>query len=154
MNPNRNRVAASGETRGPASTPVTVSRRSIDDLIDEARALLPPRPSPPEALRLMRSGAMLIDIRGDDQRRRDGLIPGAHVIPRNTLEWRCDPSSRWRHPAIRDHEQHVVLICDEGFQSSLAAANLQRLGLHRATDVQGGFRAWRSAGLPVLPASS
>ena len=125
---------------------------SIDALLSDARAALPARPSPPEALRLMRSGALLIDIRGDDQRRRDGLIPGAHVIPRNTLEWRCDPSSRWRHAAIRDHEQHIVLICDEGFQSSLAAATLQRLGLHRATDVQGGFQAWRAAGLPVLPA--
>jgi rhodanese-related sulfurtransferase len=133
---------------------VEQTRRSIDDLLNEARDMLPARPSPAEALRLMRSGAMLIDIRGDDQRRRDGLIPGAHVIPRNSLEWRCDPSSRWRHAAIRDHEQHVVLICDEGFQSSLAAANLQRLGLHRATDVQGGFQAWRKAGLPVLPAGS
>ena len=127
---------------------------SIDALLSEARAALPARPSPPEALRLMRSGAVLIDIRGDDQRRRDGLIPGAHVIPRNSLEWRCDPSSRWRHAAIRDHEQQIVLMCDEGFQSSLAAATLQRLGLHRATDVQGGFQAWRAAGLPVLPAGS
>lgn len=128
------------------------SAKSVDTLLAEARQMLPPRPLPAEAHRmLVAEGALLIDIRGDDQRHRDGLIPGAVVLARNSLEWRCDPESEWCDPAIQTHDQLIVLICDEGFQSSLAAANLQRLGLHRATDVQGGFQAWRAAGLPVTP---
>ena len=127
------------------------SYKSIDELLAEARALLPARPSPSEAYSLVTTGALLIDIRGDDQRRRDGLIPGALVLARNSLEWRCDPTSQWRDAAIHDHDQHILLICDEGFGSSLAAANLQQLGMRRATDVQGGFQAWRAAGLPVTP---
>jgi len=75
------------------------------------------------------------------------------VVPRNVLEWRCDPASPWRHAAIRGWDQVVVLVCQEGFQSSLAAATLQRLGLRNATDLDGGFAAWRQAGLPVVPAS-
>jgi rhodanese-related sulfurtransferase len=126
--------------------------KTVDTLLVEARRKLPPRPLPAEAHRMLAGeGALLIDIRGDDQRHRDGLIPGALVLARNSLEWRCDPASEWRHPAIQTHEQVILLICDEGFQSSLAAANLQELGLHRATDVQGGFQAWRAAGLPVTP---
>lgn len=126
--------------------------KTVELLLEEARQTLPPRPSPTDAHRLQVSGTvLLIDIRGDDQRRRDGLIPGAVVMARNSLEWRCDPSSQWRHEAIHDHEQHLLLICDEGFGSSLAAATLQRLGLRHASDVQGGFQAWRAAGLPVTP---
>ncbi|MGH7685203.1 MAG: rhodanese-like domain-containing protein [Candidatus Dormibacteria bacterium] len=125
--------------------------KTVDVLLAEARALLPDRPSASEAYALAAAGALLIDIRGDDQRRRDGLIPGALVLARNSLEWRCDPTSPWHDAAIHDHDQHIVLICDEGFGSSLAAANLQQLGMHRATDVQGGFQAWRAAGLPVAP---
>jgi rhodanese-related sulfurtransferase len=128
-------------------------RTTIDQLLAEARNTLPPRPSPPEAAAALIDGALLIDIREDDQRRRDGLIPGATVMPRNALEWRCDPASEWRHPAIHDHDQRLILLCNEGFQSSLAAATLQRLGLHRATDMAGGFIAWREAGLPVEPFS-
>lgn len=125
---------------------------SVEVLLDEARHTLPARPTPQEAHRLLVSAtALLVDIRGDDQRHRDGLIPGALVMARNSLEWRCDPSSQWRHEAVRNHDQQILLICDEGFGSSLAAANLQRLGMHRATDVQGGFQAWRAAGLPVTP---
>jgi rhodanese-related sulfurtransferase len=97
----------------------------------------------------MRSGAALIDIRGDAQIDRDGRIPGALVIPRNVLEWRLDPSSQHRHPQAPGLGERVILLCDEGYQSSLAAATLQQLGFGRATDVDGGFQAWRSAGLPV-----
>ena len=100
------------------------------------------------------SGALLIDIREDDQRRVDGLIPGAIVLPRNSLEWRCDPSSRWRHPAISSREVHLILVCHEGYQSSLAAATLQQLGLTNATDVDGGFTAWAASGFPVIAASA
>jgi len=96
-------------------------------------------------------GALLIDIRGDDQRRASGLIPGALVLPRNSLEWRCDPDSPWRHPAMNDRSGPLILICNEGFQSSLAAATLPRLGLVNATDLDGGFVAWAAVGLPVTP---
>ena len=120
----------------------------------EARAALPRRPTPAEAHAAQAQGALLIDIRGDDQRRVGGLIPGALVLPRNALEWRCDPAGRWRHPALTGRDQHIILICQEGFQSSLAAATLQRLGLVNATDLDGGFAAWAAAGLPVTPAGS
>ena len=126
-------------------TPMTV-----DELLAQARAKLPDRPSPAEALRAQARGALLVDIRGDDQRREDGLIPGAVALPRNSLEWRCDPASQWRHPAITGPDLRVILICDQGYQSSLAAATLQQLGLIHATDLDGGFTAWTAAGLPVI----
>jgi rhodanese-related sulfurtransferase len=128
--------------------------RTADELLMEARALLPRRPSPAQALAAQENGALLVDIRGDDQRRASGLIPGAILLPRNALEWRCDPASRWRHPAITGRDQHLILICQEGFQSSLAAAALQQLGLAHATDLDGGFDAWAAAGLPVTPGRS
>jgi rhodanese-related sulfurtransferase len=121
----------------------------VEELLAEARALLPHRLSPADALQAQATGALLIDIRGDDQRRSGGLIPGAVVVPRNVLEWRCDPACLWRHAAIRSWDQVIVLVCHEGFQSSLAAATLQRLGLRNATDLDGGFAAWTQAGLPV-----
>ena len=123
---------------------------TVDDLLARARATLPYRPTPAEALHAQANGALLIDIRGDDQRREDGLIPGAIVLPRNCLEWRCDPASPWRHPAITRRDLRIILICDQGYQSSLAAATLQRLGLTHATDLDGGFTAWAAAGLPVI----
>jgi rhodanese-related sulfurtransferase len=82
---------------------------------------------------------------------RDGTIAGALVIARNVLEWRLDPASGHRHPQAPGLADHVILLCDEGYQSSLAAATLQQLGFTRATDVDGGFQAWRQAGLPVTP---
>ena len=123
---------------------------TVDELLAQARATLPHRPSPARALRAQAHGALLIDIRGDDQRREDGLIPGAIVLPRNSLEWRCDPACEWRHPAITRRDLRIILICNQGYQSSLAAATLQRLGLTRATDLDGGFTAWAAAGLPVI----
>jgi rhodanese-related sulfurtransferase len=94
---------------------------------------------------------LLIDIRGDEQQRQDGLIAGAMIVRRNVLEWRCDPASPWRHELITNHRLKIVVFCNEGYQSSLAAANLQRLGLMHATDMVGGFCHWREAGLPVTP---
>jgi rhodanese-related sulfurtransferase len=123
--------------------------KTIDELLAQARATLPDRPSPAEALCAQAGGALLIDIRDDDQRRQDGLIPGAIVLPRNSLEWRCDPASKWRHPAITRRDLRIILICNQGYQSSLAAATLQQLGLIHATDLDGGFTAWAAAGLPV-----
>jgi rhodanese-related sulfurtransferase len=102
----------------------------------------------------MRSGAPLIDIRSDSQLARDGTIAGALVIGRNVLEWRLDPASQHRHPQAPQLGDQVILLCDEGYQSSLAAATLQHLGFARATDVDGGFQAWREAGLPVSPPES
>ncbi|MGE5133469.1 MAG: rhodanese-like domain-containing protein [Gemmatimonadota bacterium] len=125
---------------------------TVDELLAHARSLLPHRPSPAEAFQAQAGGALLIDIRGDDQRREDGLIPRAIVLPRNSLEWRCDPTSEWRHPAITRRDLHVILICNEGYQSSLAAATLQQFGLIHATDLDGGFTAWAASGLPVIPA--
>ena len=122
---------------------------TVDELLAQARAMLPYRPAPAEARHAQARGALLVDIRGDDQR-RDGLIPGAIVVPRNSLEWRCDPASEWRHPAITRPDLHIILICQQGYQSSLAAATLQRLGLIHATDLDGGFTAWAAAGLPVI----
>ena len=123
--------------------------KTVDELLAQARAVLPHRPTPAEALRAQAAGALLVDIRGDDQR-SDGLIPGAIVVPRNCLEWRCDPASPWRHPAITRRDLHIILICQQGYQSSLAAATLQQLGLIHATDLDGGFTAWAAAGLPVI----
>ena len=124
--------------------------KTVDELLAQARATLPHRPSPAQALHAQASGALLIDIREDDQRREDGLIPGAIVLPRNSLEWRCDPASEWRHPAITRRDLRIILICNQGYQSSLAAATLQQLGLIHATDLDGGFTAWAAAGLPVI----
>lgn len=96
-----------------------------------------------------RGGALLIDIRPGEQRARDGAIPGAVVIDRTVLEWRLDPESSSRIPEATDHDRRVIVVCTEGFSSSLAAASLQDLGLVNATDVIGGFQAWKAAGLPV-----
>jgi rhodanese-related sulfurtransferase len=123
------------------------SRLTAEQLLDEARGRLE-RFTPERAQAAARAGALLIDIRSELQRERDGVIPGARFIARNVLEWRCDPASPWREPAVTDVGVQVVVICNEGYQSSLAAATLQQLGLD-ATDVIGGFQAWRAAGLPV-----
>jgi rhodanese-related sulfurtransferase len=125
-----------------------VARITVDELLADARRRLK-RLAPADALRAMRGGAALIDIRGDAQIARDGAIAGALVIPRNVLEWRLDPASQQRHPRAPQLGDHVILLCDEGYQSSLAAATLQQLGFARATDVEGGFQAWRVAALPV-----
>src|ERR1700758_4918844 len=138
---------------GPSGTPGAVADQwdkpgpvgdeeramTAEELLMEARAVLPPRPSPAEAYAAQGAGALLIDIRGHDQWRHGGQIPGALLLARNVLEWRCDPVGRWRHPAMTGTDQRLILICEEGFQSSLAAAALQRLGLVHATDLDGGF---------------
>ena len=123
-------------------------RLSVEELLDEARASLA-RVGPAAAQRATDDGALLVDIRPSELRERDGTIPGALVIGRNVLEWRLDPSSPDRIPEIATHDQVVIVLCDEGYASSLAARSLQRLGVRRATDLVGGFQAWRAAGLPV-----
>jgi rhodanese-related sulfurtransferase len=119
----------------------------VDDLLEEARRSLA-RLTPAQAREAARRGAALVDIRSESQRREDGLVPGAAFVPRNVLEWRLDPESLHRDPALASRDRPVILICDGGFQSSLAAATVRRLGVD-ATDVIGGFQAWRSAGLPT-----
>ena len=122
---------------------------TVDDLLARARAGLE-RIGPDAAASAVAAGdAVLVDIRAESQRAADGVVPGAIFVPRNVLEWRCDPGSQWRDERVSDPEMRIVLMCDEGFQSSLAAAVLQELGLPLATDLEGGFRAWRDAGLPV-----
>ncbi len=124
-------------------------RISIDGLLERVRAGLD-RVEAEEACTAAESGeALLVDIRYAALRKRDGLIPGALVVERNELEWRLDPQGSHRAPQATSHDLRVVVVCNEGYASSLAAASLQQLGLHRATDLVGGFQAWKAAGLPV-----
>jgi rhodanese-related sulfurtransferase len=128
---------------------MTEARTTINDLLDAARGRLD-RVSPRQALEATRAGAVLVDIRSELHRERDGEIPDAVVHPRNVLEWRVDPASGHSDPRLSgDLDRRIILVCDEGYASSLAAATLRDLGFHRATDVAGGFRAWRDDGLPV-----
>ena len=121
---------------------------SINELLEEARARLQ-RMTPEEAQQASGAGALLVDMRPIEQRARDGEIAGALIIDRNVLEWRLDPQSAHRIPEVESYDDAVILFCNEGYASSLAAATLQQLGLHRATDMIGGFQAWRAAGLPT-----
>jgi rhodanese-related sulfurtransferase len=127
-----------------------MARRTIDELLASARKRLH-RLGPVEARSAQASGATLIDIRADNQIATEGTIPGALIIARNVLEWRLDPDSEHRHPQAPDPEASVIVVCNEGYQSSLVAATLQDLGFTRASDLDGGFQAWREAGLPVNP---
>jgi rhodanese-related sulfurtransferase len=117
---------------------------TIDELLQEARAELGWRPGPAELERAVAAGALVVDIRPVEQRDRDGALPGALVIDRNVLEWRLDPASPHRVVDV-GAEQVLVVVCNEGYASSLAAATLRRLGLRGATDLDGGYQAWRAA---------
>ena len=124
---------------------------SIDQMLSAARARLR-RLSPDEAYdAVAKTEAILVDIRPESQRAIEGSIAGALVVERNVLEWRFDPASSTRLPVATDHDLQVIVFCSEGYTSSLAAAALQDLGLWRATDVVGGFHAWRATGLPIVP---
>jgi rhodanese-related sulfurtransferase len=118
-----------------------------DELLALARSGLV-RLTPAEAHVESRDGAVIVDIRPTEQRARDGALPGAEVISRNVLEWRLDPRCEHRNQDLARPGTRVILLCDEGYQSSLAAANVRRFGLD-ATDVIGGFQAWLADGLPV-----
>jgi rhodanese-related sulfurtransferase len=121
---------------------------TVDDLLASARARIR-RLDPHETAAACRRGAMLIDIRPTVQRRWEGEVPGAVVIERNVLEWRLDPASAHRLAQVTDHEQEIVVMCSEGYASSLVAAMLVELGYTAAADLDGGFQAWAKAGLPV-----
>ncbi|HEY2126474.1 MAG TPA: rhodanese-like domain-containing protein [Streptosporangiaceae bacterium] len=125
------------------------SARTIDELLGAARARLD-RLSPDQAQAAMQTGALLVDIRPTAQRAAEGEVPGALVIERNLLEWRFDPASDARLPQAGRYDLPVIVMCSQGYTSSLAAASLQDLGLAAATDLAGGFQAWAAAGLPVV----
>jgi rhodanese-related sulfurtransferase len=128
-------------------------RRTLDDLLREARSRLD-RLEPEQALAAQRGGALLIDTRSSDERRREGVIPGSLHIPLSVLEWRVDPDAdpAFHNPHVSGLDQLLVLVCAHGCSTSLAAARLQELGFTSATDLVGGFAAWRDGGFPVVPA--
>jgi rhodanese-related sulfurtransferase len=125
----------------------------IDELLAEARSGLE-RLRPEAALAALTDGAALVDIRSLEQRIVEGEVPGAIIIGRNVLEWRLDPRSDARIPALARPGARVVVMCSEGYASTLAASSLRRIGLPGATDLEGGFQAWKAAGLPTRPAQS
>jgi rhodanese-related sulfurtransferase len=126
---------------------------TIDEMLGAARARLA-RLTPSEAYAEMAVGGTLVDIRPAGQRAAEGEIPGSVIVERNHLEWRFDPASDARLPWVTGYGHQLIVICQEGYTSSLAAAALLDLGLHRATDVIGGFRAWAAEGLPTAPAGA
>jgi rhodanese-related sulfurtransferase len=117
-------------------------RARIDDLLAHARRDLD-RVGAAELSAEMAAGALVVDTRPVEQRRRDGELPGAVVIDRNVLEWRLDPTCPHRIPEAADPDRRIIIVCNEGYSSSLAAATLRRIGLVRATDLAGGFQAWK-----------
>jgi rhodanese-related sulfurtransferase len=145
-------VTGNGGQRRPASPapPHSARPRSIDEILAEARQRLR-RLGPAETYEAMGRGALLVDIRTQAQRAEQGHVPGSLHIERNVLEWRFDPQSAARLPQATGYDVQVIVMCVEGYTSSLAAAALQDLGLARATDLDGGYRAWQRAGLPFVP---
>lgn len=124
--------------------------RSIDEILAAARDRLE-RVTPRQAHAELQTGdALLVDIRPAAQRTGEGEVPGALLIERNVLEWRLDPASAARLPQVSGYDLRVIVICQEGYTSSLAAAALHELGQLRATDVIGGFSAWAADGLPTV----
>lgn len=115
---------------------------AIDELLDRARTRLDRVPAERLAAEVA-AGALVVDTRPVEQRERDGALPGAVVVDRNVLEWRLDPTSAHRLPIVTGPDQRIIVVCNEGYSSSLAAATLRELGLRRATDLAGGYQAWR-----------
>jgi rhodanese-related sulfurtransferase len=128
-------------------------KRSVDALLDEARAQIE-RVSADVARQRHAQGALLVDIRPKAQRVEYGEVPDALIVERNVLEWRFDPQSAWHLPEVDGYERDLIVLCQEGYASSFAAATLQQLGHLRVADMIGGFAAWRSAGLPVRQSGS
>ena len=127
--------------------------RTIEEILAASRTRLI-RLTPHEAFAEVPAGGVLIDIRPAAQRGEQGEIPGSTVVERNHLEWRLDPACDARLPWVTGYDHRVIVICEDGYTSSLAAAALHDLGLHRATDVIGGFRAWTAGALPSASASA
>lgn len=127
------------------------SRRPLQDLLERSAARIE-RLSPAEAAAAVAEGALLVDIRSDAAREQDGVVPRSLHVPRTVLEWRLEPDGEDRSPYAASPDDQVLLLCDHGYSSILAAATLADLGFTRVGDVVGGFEAWREAGLPVKPA--
>jgi rhodanese-related sulfurtransferase len=115
---------------------------AIDVLLEDARRGLD-RVQPADLASELAAGALVVDTRPTDQRRRDGDLPGAVIIDRNVLEWRLDPTCPHHIPQVSSADVRIIVVCNEGYSSSLAAATLRRLGLSRATDLNGGFQGWK-----------
>ena len=122
---------------------------NIDEMLVAAREKII-RTTPAETQAELGAGAIVIDLRCDSDRLA-GVIPGSIPIARSVLEWRCDPTSDWSEPRVARPDERVVLVCQDGFSSSLAADSLRQLGFERVGDLIGGMRAWQAAGLPVVP---
>ncbi|WP_246050837.1 rhodanese-like domain-containing protein [Nocardioides guangzhouensis] len=133
--------------------PEAQDRAAIDALLDRARAGLD-RVLPSDLAAEMAAGAVVVDIRPVDQRMRDGSLPGAVVVDRNVLEWRLDPTCPHRLPLATGADVRYVLVCNEGYGSSLAAATLRELGLRRATDLVGGYQAWLALAAGTRPGAA
>jgi rhodanese-related sulfurtransferase len=127
---------------------MTEQRFDINDLLAEARATLV-RQSAAQAHGARGAGALLLDTRTAEDRMREGVIPGSIHMPLSVIQWRVDAASGYAHPAIQGFEQTLIVVCNEGYSSSLAAASLKRLGFVNATDLIGGFRGWKAHGYPV-----
>ncbi|HEX2506491.1 MAG TPA: rhodanese-like domain-containing protein [Gaiellaceae bacterium] len=136
-------VEADGQA-GPSKT-----RRTVADLVAAAREKIEPRLTPEAAREAASRGALLVDLRSEEDRRGEGVIPGSLHIPLSVLHWRVDPESGYANPHVGGLDRQLVVFCSDGLASSLAAASLRELGCERATDLVGGYRAWRTAGLPV-----
>lgn len=136
----------------PTGSNGTRASCSLDRLIDEAARAIT-RLDPPQAFSAAAADGVIIDIRSQDARVRDGVIPGSIHIPRTVLEWRVALDSPWRNPHLGGSDQQLILVCDHGYSSILAAGNLVQLGFYRAGDVIGGFEAWKHSGFPVAPGS-
>jgi rhodanese-related sulfurtransferase len=125
----------------------------IERMLEQDRSLLH-RLEPGEAVEAVRNGGVIVDIRSHEQRVANGVVPGSLRVHRNVLEWRVDPSSGWWDERFGAFDGPLIVMCQEGYSSSMAAATLQRLGFTRATDMVGGFEAWAGAGLPTEPLDS
>lgn len=128
-----------------------MARQTIDQLLARAQSRLD-RLEPAAALAAQGAGAVIVDLRCDDDRRASGVIPGSVAVPLSVVFWRLDPTSGYDDPRLSDPARQFVLVCNDGYSSSIAAATLRDLGFDRATDLDGGFNAWRDAGLPLEPA--
>ena len=129
----------------------TTGRTTAAELLALARARIR-RYEPEQAARAAMAGALLVDLRSDDERRAEGIVPGSLHVPRSVLEWRADPACPHANPALADLGRELILVCADGWSSSLAAAALVELGFVRVGDLVGGYRAWRAAGLPTREA--
>jgi rhodanese-related sulfurtransferase len=125
-------------------------RKTINDLVEDARSRIE-RLEPIAASEALAAGATLVDTRCEEQRRAEGVIPGAVHVPLSVLYWRLDPASGFEDPRIAGPDRRVIVMCAHGYSSSIAAATLRDLGFAEATDIVGGFEAWAEAGLPVEP---